>query len=72
MSSAAPQDDESMPVPSVGVNPRPRPPKPVRPPPPPAESSLTPYELERAFIGGEGYQNFRINGRSRMDVETFF
>ena len=30
---------------------------------------LNPYELERAFKGA--HQSFRINGSSRMDVETF-
>ena len=46
MPSAALQNDDPMPAPSVSVNTRPRPPKLTRPPPPPPESSLTPYELE--------------------------
>ena len=37
------------PTPLVNVSSRPRPPRPTRPAPPPPESSLTPYELERAF-----------------------
>ena len=34
------------------------------------EDSFNPYEVERAFRGA--YRSFRINGRSRMDVDTFF
>ena len=33
------------------------------------EDLFNPYEVERAF--GVAYRSFRINGRSRMDVETF-
>ena len=49
---------------------RTKPPKPTRPPsPPPEEDSFDPYELGRAFR--KAHQSFRIDGRSRMDVETF-
>ena len=34
------------------------------------QDSFAPYEVERAFFFGGG-GSFRINGRSRMDVETF-
>ena len=37
--------------------------------PKPAES-FNPIELEQAFNGA--YRNYTINGRSRMDVDTFF
>ena len=51
--SAAPRDDEPMPTPVPTPTPMPsvrsRPPKPMRPRLPPSESSLTLYELERAF-----------------------
>ena len=65
---------ENEPVPAPSVNPRPKPPRPTRPPPPPLEDCFASYELERAFRGGGGggYRSFRINGRSRMDVESFF
>ena len=74
-------DDEPtpmpMPVSSVSVNPRLRslarpPPNPMRPPPPiPPHSvdSFTPSELKRAFRGA--YCSFRIEGRSRTDLEKF-
>ena len=41
----------------------------MRPPPPPPEDSFNPYKSGRAF--GRAHWSFRINGRSRMDVETF-
>ena len=44
---------------------RPRPPKPTRPPPPPP-----PYRLEQAFRGA--LRSFRIDGRRRVDADTFF
>ena len=61
----------SRPSQSVKLQPkRTRPPKPMRPPPPPPEEdSFDPNELGRAF--GRVHSSFRINGRSRMDVETF-
>ena len=34
------------------------------------EESFNPIEHERAF--GGAYRSYRINGRSRMDVDTFF
>ena len=34
------------------------------------EESFTPSELEQAFYGA--YKSYKINGRSRMDVDTFF
>ena len=34
------------------------------------EESFNPVELEQAF--GSTYRSYRINGRSRMDVDTFF
>ena len=46
-----------------------RPPKPIRPPLPPLEDSFDPYIMERAFK--KVNHSFRINARSRMDVETF-
>ena len=54
---------------SSSVKPRPRPLKPIRPPPPPP-NYFQPYQLEQAF--GRALWSLRINGRSRMDVETFF
>ena len=36
----------------------------------PASRELEPIELEQAFNGA--YRSYRINGRPRMDVETFF
>ena len=35
-----------------------------------ASEEPEPIELEQAFNGA--YRNYRIDGRSRMDVETFF
>ena len=35
-----------------------------------ASGELKPIELEEAFNGA--YRSYRIDGRSRMDVETFF
>ena len=47
-----------------------RPPKPMRPPPsPPDKRSFSPFQLEQANMGAR--RSFRINGRSRMNVETF-
>ena len=46
-----------------------RPPKPMGLPPPYSEDSFNPYKLGRAFR--RAHWSFRINGRSRMDVETF-
>ena len=43
--------------------------KPTRPPLPPPEDSFDPYEMKRAFR--RAHRSFCINGRSRMDVETF-
>ena len=34
------------------------------------EETFNPIELEQVFNGA--YRNYRINGRSRMDVDTFF
>ena len=34
------------------------------------EESFSPVELGQAF--GRAYKSYRINGRSRMDVDTFF
>ena len=34
------------------------------------EESINPVELEQAF--NRAYSSYRINGRSRMDVDTFF
>ena len=34
------------------------------------EESFNPVELEQAF--DRAYRSYRINGRSRMDVDTFF
>ena len=36
----------------------------------PASREPEPIELEQAFSGA--YRSYRINGRPRMDVETFF
>ena len=44
---------------------KPRPPKPTRPPPPPP-----PYRIEQAFRGA--LRSFRIDGRRRVDADTFF
>ena len=59
--------------PTPSVSPRPRsidqPSRPTRPPPSAPEDLFVPYELERDFKGA--YCSFRINGRSRMDVEAF-
>ena len=63
------QDNKPVPTPTPVPSVRPRPPKPMRPPPPPPKDLFPPYELERDFKGA--YWSFRINGRSRMDVETF-
>ena len=63
------QDNKPVPTPTPVPSVRPRPPKPMRPPPPPPKDLFAPYELERDFKGA--YWSFRINGRSRMDVETF-
>ena len=41
-----------------------------REPEPEAEESFNPIELEQAF--SRAYRSYRINGRSRMDVDTFF
>ena len=51
------------------VSPRRRPKRPVRPPPPPP-NYFQPHQLEQAFRGA--YVSYRINGRPRMDADTFF
>ena len=37
---------------------------------PKPEASFNPIELEQAL--NRAYRSYRINGRSRMDVDTFF
>ena len=37
---------------------------------PKPEESFNPIELEQAF--NRAYRSYRINGRSRMDIDTFF
>ena len=59
--------DNIQPTPAKSV--RPKPPKLMRPPPPPPEDLFNPYEMGRTFR--RDHRSFRINGRSRMDVETF-
>ena len=51
------------------VRPRRRPQRPIRPPPPPP-NYFQPHQLEQAFRGA--YVSYRINGRPRMDADTFF
>ena len=51
------------------VRPRRRPQRPIRPPPPPP-NYFQPHQLEQAFRGA--YISYRINGRPRMDADTFF
>ena len=41
----------------------------MRSPPSPPEDLFDPYEMGRAF--GWAHSRFRINGRSRMDLEAF-
>ena len=61
------QENEPMPIPMPASWVRPRLPRSTRSPPP--YPRFLPYELEQAFR--RSYQSFQINGRSRLDVETF-